>query len=69
MVKRLIVWPHPLTHPPILSAVTRRESDGKIDLHELALRRKVLAMIYCYARRRAWDERSYRRWRRLIWPN
>ena len=49
--------------------MTRRESDGKIDLHELALRRKVLAMIYCYARRRAWDERSYRHWRRLIRPN
>ena len=54
---------------PILSIVTRRESDGKIDRHELTLRRKVLAMIHGYARRRALDERSYRRWRRWIQPN
>lgn len=49
--------------------MTRRESDGKIDRHKLTLRRKVLAMIYCYAQRRALDERSYRRWRRWIQPN
>ena len=49
--------------------MTRRESDGKIDLHKLALRLKVLEMINCYARRRALDECAHLRWRRLIQPN
>ena len=42
---------------------------GKVDLHKLALRLKVMEMIGTYARLRSLDERSYVRWRRLIQPN
>ena len=44
----------------------RRELDGKVDLHKLALRLKVLEMIGIYARRL--DE-VHLRWYRLIQPN
>ena len=41
---------------------------GKIDLHKLALRLKVIEMIGLYAHRRRLD-RAYLRWYRLIRPN
>ena len=41
---------------------------GKVDLHKLALRLKVLEMIGIYAHRRRLDE-AYLRWYRLIQPN
>ncbi len=41
---------------------------GKVDLHKLALRLKVIEMIGLYARRRRLDE-AYLRWYRLIQPN
>ena len=41
---------------------------GKVDLHKLALRLKVMEMIGVYARRRRLDE-AYLRWYRLIQPN
>ena len=41
---------------------------GKVDLHKLALRLKVMEMIGIYARRRRLDE-AYLRWYRLIQPN
>ena len=42
---------------------------GKVDLHKLALRLKVMEMIGIYAHLRSLDERSYVRWCRLIQPN
>ena len=41
---------------------------GKVDLHKLALRLKVMEMISIYAYRRRLDE-AYLRWYRLIQPN
>ena len=41
---------------------------GKVDLHKLALRLKVIEMIGIYADRRRLDE-AYLRWYRLIQPN
>ena len=41
---------------------------GKVDLHKLALRLKVIEMIGIYARRRRLDE-AYLRWYRWIQPN
>ena len=41
---------------------------GKVDLHKLALRLKVMEMIGIYAHRRRLDE-AYLRWYRLIQPN
>ena len=41
---------------------------GKVDLHKLALRLKVMEMIGIYAQRRRLDE-AYLRWYRLIQPN
>ncbi len=41
---------------------------GKIDLHKLALRLKVIEMIGLYAHRRRLDG-AYLRWYRLIRPN
>ena len=41
---------------------------GKVDLHKLALRLKVVEMIGIYAHRRRLDE-AYWRWYRLIQPN
>ena len=41
---------------------------GKVDLHKLVLRLKVIEMIGIYAHRRSLDE-AYLRWYRLIQPN
>ena len=41
---------------------------GKVDLHKLALRLKVIEMIGIYAQRRRFDE-AYLHWYRLIQPN
>lgn len=41
---------------------------GKVDLHKLALRLKVMEMIGIYAHRRRLDE-AHLRWYRLIQPN
>lgn len=41
---------------------------GKVDLHKLALRLKVIEMLKIYAHRRRLDE-AYLRWYRLIQPN
>ena len=50
-------------------AVKRRgHQAGKVDLHKLALRLKVMEMIGIYAHRRRLDE-AYLRWYRLIQPN
>ena len=50
-------------------AVKRRERQvGKVDLHKLALRLKVVEMIGIYAYRRRLDE-AYLRWYRLVQPN
>ena len=41
---------------------------GKVDLHKLALRLKVIEMIGIYAHRRRLND-AYLRWYRLIQPN
>ena len=41
---------------------------GKVDLHKLALRLKVVEMIGIYSHRRRLDE-AHLRWYRLIQPN
>ena len=46
----------------------REHPVGKVDLHKLALRLKVIEMIGIYAQRRRLDE-AYLRWYRLIQPN
>ena len=47
----------------------RRERQvGKVDLHKLALRLKVVEMIGIYAYRRRLDE-AHLRWYRLVQPN
>ena len=56
----LLLWVRAVKH--------REHQVGKVDLHKLALRLKVVEMIGIYACRRRLDE-AYLRWYRLIQPN